>query len=260
MIGDFIALTSISRRAFEENAKDLTSDKLFNSSAYTKYVKNSGHKKILNKAIDNYQKNTEDLYIIDDINPSAEKIRQLTTKFKKEKGGKFVVIVDYLQLIAPPSKFDLEDADETANLVNMEKRLMVDNDVNQLKRLAKDFEVPVIAISSINRMSYDKPINFTAFKESGGIEFSADVILGMQFRSIRCRSLMVKFDINREKSKNPRELEVLILKNRYGKSGDDTAVYFNYFPASGKYVEEGKPPKDPEPDNNAPKTENTGPW
>ena len=94
----------------------------------------------------------------------------------------------------------------------------------ELKRISRDFKIPVLAISSLNRASYDKSINMTGFKESGGIEYSADVLFGLQLKGVEGQD----FDVEKAKIKNPREIELKILKNRNGKTGG--SLFFNYYP------------------------------
>ena len=71
-----------------------------------------------------------------------------------------------------------------------------------------------------------------AFKESGAIEYSTDVLIGLQLKGIENRN----FDIDQAKSKNPREVEAVILKNRNGRTGGkiefDFYAMFNYFAES----------------------------
>ena len=73
-----------------------------------------------------------------------------------------------------------------------------------------------------------------AFKESGAIEYAADVILGMQLRAVGSRT----FDLNAEKAKNPRELEIMILKQRYGVSGE--ALHYRYYAANDHFEEDSE--------------------
>ena len=58
----------------------------------------------------------------------------------------------------------------------------MDKAVLELKRISRDFKLPVIAVSSLNRMSYGQRISMEAFKESGAIEYSSDVLIGLQLR------------------------------------------------------------------------------
>lgn len=78
-----------------------------------------------------------------------------------------------------------------------------------------------------------------AFKESGGIDYSADVLLGLQARGAGRPG----FSIDEEKRKDPRELELKILKNRFAALG--RPIPFRYYPAFS-YFEEGEatPPGD----------------
>ena len=85
----------------------------------------------------------------------------------------------------------------------------MDKTVLELKRISRDFKIPVLAISSLNRSSYDKSIGMTGFKESGGIEYSADVLFGLQLKGVDIKKLK-------------------ILKNRNGKTGG--SLFFNYYP------------------------------
>ena len=121
-----------------------------------------------------------------------------------------VLIIDYLQIIAPYEKLT-------------EKQSM-DKTVMELKRISRDFKIPVLAISSLNRASYDKSINMTGFKESGGIEYSADVLFGLQLKGVEGQD----FDVEKAKSDNPRKIELKILKNRNGKTGG--SIFFEYYP------------------------------
>ena len=67
-----------------------------------------------------------------------------------------LVIVDYLQIVAPYNE-------RATDKQNMDKAVL------ELKRISRDFKLPVIAVSSLNRMSYGQRISMEAFKESGAI-------------------------------------------------------------------------------------------
>ena len=45
-------------------------------------------------------------------------------------------------------------------------------------------DITIIVISSVNRANYMQPIDFESLKESGGIEYSADVIWGLQLQCL----------------------------------------------------------------------------
>ena len=85
-------------------------------------------------------------------------ILEAVGKYIKETGVNPVVIVDYLQVIAPTDK-------------RMLTKDVVDSNVRDLKKLQKDNDLVVILVSSLNRQNYLTPIDFESFKESGGIEY-----------------------------------------------------------------------------------------
>ena len=68
-----------------------------------------------------------------------------------------------------------------------------------------------------------------SFKESGAIEYSSDVLIGLQAKGAGKK----EFDVNAANRKDPREIELVILKNRNGRTGDTIAYeyypLFNYF-------------------------------
>lgn len=122
-----------------------------------------------------------------------------------------VVFIDYLQLL---SVGDVGSTDKQN----------VDKTVLELKRISRDFRTPVIVVSSFNRTSYRNSAAMEAFKESGAIEYSADVLIGLQFAGVGDAG----FDVNEAKRKNPRQIEVIILKHRNGRTGD--RLRFSFFP------------------------------
>ena len=130
-----------------------------------------------------------------------------------------VVIIDYVQMLAP---FDIRASDKQN----------VDKSVLELKRLSRDYKTPVIGISSLNRANYNMPISLEALKESGGMEYGGDVILGLQLAGVG----NADFDVNKAKSNDPREIECVILKNRDAKTGG--IIPFKYYPMFNYYEEE----------------------
>ena len=71
-------------------------------------------------------------------------------------------------------------------------------------------------------MSYNSPVDMSAFKESGAIEYSSDVLMGLQLKGVNDNG----FNANIEKEKDPREVELVILKNRNGKTS--SGISFKY--------------------------------
>ena len=70
-----------------------------------------------------------------------------------------------------------------------------------------------------------------AFKESGDIEYSTDVLIGLQFSGVGQKD----FDINEAKKQTPREVEAVILKNRNGATGD--TLHYAYYSMFNKFLD-----------------------
>lgn len=77
-----------------------------------------------------------------------------------------VVVVDYLQMLAPPEP-------------GLGDKQCVDRNVYLLKAMAKKHHVPVIALSSFSRAGYASAASMSSYKESGGIEYASDVLLAL---------------------------------------------------------------------------------
>ena len=135
-----------------------------------------------------------------------------------ETGNRPVVLIDYLQIIAPMD-------------VHFTDKQNLDRIICALKKLSRTHSLTVLAISSFNRENYNVEATMAAFKESGGIDYSADVLLGLQARGAGSRS----FNIEEEKRKDPRELELKILKNRSAALGKP--IPFRYYPAFSCFEE-----------------------
>ena len=105
----------------------------------------------------------------------------------------------------------------------MSDKQAVDYNVMELKRISRDFKIPIIGISSLNRQSYKEKISMTSFKESGAIEYSSDILIGLQLKGVGGEN----FDVDEAKAKDEREIELVILKNRNGKTGVKIGYTFN---------------------------------
>ena len=131
----------------------------------------------------------------------------LTPAFLDEKVSAFceqhespVLFLDYLQLVAPAR-------------TGMTEKQTADAAVAILKQLARQYDMPVVAASSLNREAYrpgSAEPGLSAFKESGSVEYSADLLLVLKYRT----------DADRENKTAPRHLALTILKNRFGATGE----------------------------------------
>lgn len=151
-------------------------------------------------------------------------------------GRKPVLFVDYVQILAPA---DVRASDKQ----NTDKAVL------ELKRLSRDMGIPVVCISSLNRENYTQPINLTAFKESGAIEYGSDVLMGLQFEGMdgepgkmdKDPAKTVRNLVKDEKAKGNKgeaeNLQLKILKNRNGRSGTDMKLA--YYPMFNVYRDGG---------------------
>lgn len=173
----------------------------------------------LQAAKDRYAAYAKHLYFREgDHETSLESIRRDIQRHIDETGTKPVVLIDYLQIIAPVD-------------VHFTDKQNLDRIVCSLKKMSRSMDLTILAISSFNRENYNLEVSMSAFKESGGIDYSADVLLGLQARGAGRPG----FKIDEEKRKDPRELELKILKNRSAALGEP--IRFRYYPAFSYFEE-----------------------
>ena len=133
-----------------------------------------------------------------------------------------VVLIDYLQILPPEdNKGDI--------------RASINRAVEILAGIAHGLQVPTICISSLSRENYTTPLNMAALKESGNIEYGADIILGVQFEAIHYEPFTEpdkghiaekQAALWEEKHKSPRKMEISLIKRRDGRG--EGAVTFDY--------------------------------
>ena len=169
---------------------------------------------LINKAISIYQQSAKNMIIKEGIGDiGVQQVREYAQNHISITEKRPIVIIDYLQILSPYSQ-------------KMTDKQNTDKSVLELKRISRDFKIPVIAISSFNRANYNTPVSMEAFKESGAIEYSSDVLIGLQLKGAGQKD----FDINAEKNRNPRNIELVILKNRNGSTGEKISYrYYSMF-------------------------------
>ncbi|MGN0552845.1 MAG: DnaB-like helicase C-terminal domain-containing protein [Oscillospiraceae bacterium] len=234
---------------------DSLSKNIITQSKFDEFARSAEKNKVLKSAIDEAagqsREDNRNLYIIDyeavsviENKPdqtssiSADFIIEYTKNvfewFKEEQridNPSFVVIVDYLQILGSSAEND-----------NRTDKQIIDENIRKLWVLSHEINVPVLVISSVNRDAYEKPISLSSFKESGNIEYTADLILGMQFELFgKGYSDIKKSDIpklvNEEKEKETRSIEIRVLKNRFGPTGKP--VGFSFEANSSCFFEKG---------------------
>lgn len=155
-----------------------------------------------------------------DEHTTIDAIRSLAlAQRSRASATRCLIVVDYLQII-PLQK------DENQRAYSAKEK--VDLHVSALRRLARDLNSPVIAISSENRASYEST-KLNVFKESGIIEYSAD-IAAVMIRGGDEQS----GDQPGSGADSHRSEELRIVKNRNGERG---VIRFRFYAARMEFVE-----------------------
>lgn len=172
---------------------------------------------LIQNAIKTYSEYAGNIYISEGIGDiGAAQIRKTVAKHILFTGKTPVILIDYIQIL-------MQQDTRATDKQNIDKAVI------ELKRISRDYKAAVIGISSFNRQNYNQAVTMEAFKESGGIEYSSDLLIGLQLKGAGTKD----FDVNAAKDKNPREIELVVLKNRNGATGKTLAYeyypLFNYF-------------------------------
>ena len=157
----------------------------------------------------------------------ADDIRRVVERYEYELETLPVVFVDYLQILK-------------AHDPHMTDKQAVDYNVLRLKQLSRDYKIPVIALASMNRTSYSDVISMVSIKESGAIEYTSDVCIGLQMAAMdsivdgsKGKQGQQEKKVRKLKSKQNRDMQAVILKHRNGQIGAEIpftyCAMFNYF-------------------------------
>lgn len=177
---------------------------------------------ILEAAKEAYRAYVGNLFIVASLGKiGLQRIRDEVEANVRNTGKTPVVLIDYLQLLGADG--------QSAGL-----RETMNESITGLKKLAVDFKTPVIAISSFSRGKYGQDANLASFKESGGIEYSADLLLSLQYVGAEGKT---QAELEGLANREPRKMELKILKQRLGNAGTritlDYAQKYNFFTETG---------------------------
>lgn len=144
---------------------------------------------------------------------SVEDVRRSVSRHRRLTGRVPVVFIDYLQVLHPLNPRESE-------------KQQTDKNILELRRLAREFETPVVVLSSLNRAGYKKRPTLESFKESGGVEYGSDIVLMLSFEmkddyyiettDEETGKKKKVYDYDRAKRENPRSMLLSLLKNRNG--------------------------------------------
>lgn len=154
------------------------------------------------------------LYVVEPSNMGVvgliEKLKPLVADVDKSP----VICLDYLQIIPNRNSKTAKDK--------------IDDIALRLKDFQRETNSTLIVISSFNRENYWQPVSFKAFKESGAIEYSADVIWGLENYGVDAEGKhSVEEEIKMSK-KAVRKIKFSCLKNR---NGGQYETFFTYYAA-----------------------------
>jgi replicative DNA helicase len=160
------------------------------------------------------------VFIDDTPGISLAEMRAKTRRLKQANGGKIdLIVVDYLQLMSAslPSQGGKKFESRTQEVSAISRGL---------KALAKEMDVPVIALSQLSRNSErrgdDKKPLLSDLRESGSIEQDADVVTFIHRESY----------YNRDKEENPEDknkAEIIIAKQRNGPTGTVDLAFLSQY-------------------------------
>ncbi len=160
----------------------------------------------------------EDPYVAgEDFEGTVGRIRRWTAELCRSSGRRPLVVVDYLQRLRPA------EADR-----RLDERLRVSMACLGLRQLARDLEVPVLAISSVGRTSYSGQAGLDWFKGSGDLEYDADC----------CLLLKPKDDQGDGAARHSAiPVDLHVMKSRYGELTFDHPINLTFDRRYGTFTE-----------------------
>jgi replicative DNA helicase len=158
-------------------------------------------------------------FIEGSFNMTVPKIKNIIKDYKEITNHRPIVFIDYLQLLNHGEK------DSKGNDRYLNEKQTIDSVTKSLKQTSRDLQVPMWVISSFNRQSYKSPVSYECFKESGVIEYTSDVLMGLQLSVLdynlpsgKDSQQKVNAMINDAKAQDIKEITLVVLKQRNGKS------------------------------------------
>lgn len=147
------------------------------------------------------------LFIDDSPNLTMMEIRAKCRRLKQQHDLK-LVIVDYLQLLSSHGRVESRQQE-------------VSEMSRSLKLLAKELEVPVVALSQLNRgpeQRTDKKPQISDLRESGSIEQDADMVI-----------LLYREDVHEKESPRAGEADLIVAKHRNGPTATVTVTFQGHY-------------------------------
>ena len=136
-------------------------------------------------------------------------IRRVIRQAQSEYGEIGLILVDYLQLMQSASRFNSREQE-------------ISEISRNLKAIAKEFNVPLVAVSQLNRdleRRMDKHPSLPDLRESGAIEQDADIIM-----------FIYRDEVYKEETEDKGIAEIMVAKHRNGETGTKRLAFI------GKYT------------------------
>ncbi len=152
------------------------------------------------------------LYLDDNPRVTVMEIRAKARRMKARQGGLALIVIDYLQLMSGGTSAE-------------NRQLEVSEISRGLKILARELEVPIIALSQLSRnleSRGDKRPMLSDLRESGSLEQDADVVM-----------FLYRDEVYNKESTDKAMAEVIIAKHRSGPTGTVRLVFRGQFTKFG---------------------------
>lgn len=153
---------------------------------------------------------------------SIDELERLVAKHERLTGNTPCVVLDYLQHLRPcdyQKGWSISDQCE--------------ENVMRLKTLALQHRIPMLVLSSISRSSYYVTVSAESLNDAGGIEYAADVVLGLQPIEYSSNDKIAgKMAMEETMKKAVRDMSLSCVKNRHGGLGEVALRYhaaYNFF-------------------------------
>jgi len=148
---------------------------------------------------------------------TVDRVRLAGLQVKRATGAdRLAIFIDYLQIVPTEEQY-------------RETRTRVDAVVSDLRRLARDLGAAVVAVSAVGRTSYEKP-DMSAYKESGGVEYAADLGAVM----VADRKTKGTTALEDRVTRDWYRVYLDIVKNR---NGERSRIPFDFFPEVSRFIE-----------------------
>ena len=165
-----------------------------------------------------------DAFLVEDHAGTVGRLREWASEVAEDTGRSPLIVVDYLQRLRPPESQSRSEPNRQISMAGL-----------GLRQIARDLSAPVVAISSMNRQSYDRAPSLDAFKGSGDLEYDADACLLLRLAASSDEQAQ---QMAQSTSVVPVQL-FLIGKNRYGPTNLDDPILLDFDRAYGGFRQRG---------------------